>query len=263
MTGEMLVMDGAEREAFWTTLKSDFRIYFAPTAKEGLAMLSENVGLVFLSKSLPDMNSLDVFNRIKKEYPSTEVIMMTSCSTEETGVDVFRKKSRDYITQPLETHEILEMIRILIDMNNSSTGRQHMSFPAEPVNYEQEHYPDIPYHLVNGIVKVRNFVDQNYSESLTLSDACKMASTSKTYFCRFFKSITGHSLRSYQHAVKIQIAEELLKDRGLSIKEVAKHLGYTDSNYFSTVYKRFTGISPKQRQASDNNADPVGLKKAG
>jgi two-component system response regulator YesN len=250
MTSEILVMDFQEREAFWTALKSDFRIYFATTAKEGLNMLSENVGLVFLSKKLPDMNSIDVFNLIKKECPSTEVILMTSCRTEETCMDIFRKKTRDYVMQPLENQEILEMIRILIDMNNSSNGHQQLSFPAKDVDYEHELYPGIPYHLVNGIVKVRNFLDQNYSESLTLSAACKMASTSKTYFCRFFKSITGHSLRSYHHAVKIQIAEELLKDKGLSVKEVARHLGYHDSNYFSTIYKKFTGISPKQRQTS-------------
>ncbi len=251
---EILVMDCEERETFWTTLKSDFRIYFATTAREGLNMLSENVGLVFLSKRLPDMNSIDVFNLIRKEYPATEVIVMTSCGAEETCMDAFKKKTRDYIMQPLETHEILEMIRLLIDLNKSLQGRGQMQWPAKEIDHEHEHYPESPPHVVDGIVKVRDFVAQNYSESLTLPAACKMASTSKTYFCRFFKSITGHSLRSYHHAVKIQIAEELLKDRGLSIKEVAQHLGYSDSNYFSTIYKRFTGMSPRQRRPPDDNA---------
>lgn len=254
MTREILVMDCEERETFWITLKSDYKILFATTALEGLNMLSENVGIVFLSKKLPDMNSIDVFRLIKEEYPATEVIIITSCGTEETCTETFRKGTRDFVMKPLEADEILEMIRILIDMEKTSRRHQRLSLPMETIQYER--YPDIPSHLVNGILKVRDFISQNYSESLSLPDACKMASTSKTYFCRFFKSITGHSLRTYHHVVRIRIAEDLLRNKNLSIKEVAQQLGYNDTNYFSTIFKKITGLSPRQRQTFDQHPPP-------
>jgi AraC-like DNA-binding protein len=84
-----------------------------------------------------------------------------------------------------------------------------------------------------------------------------MASLSKTYFCHFFKCITGHSLRHYQHEVKIHIAEELLRDKRLSVTEVAELLGYNDSNYFSTMYKKITGISPRKYQTSEHDVEEV------
>jgi YesN/AraC family two-component response regulator len=206
MMNEILVMDHEARETFWITLKSDYKILFATTAKKGLNMLSENVDLVFLSIELQDMNSMEVFRLIKQEYPSTAVIIIASCGTEEMYMEAFGKAGG-------------------------------------------------PTHIVDGVLKVRDFVTQNYSESLTLTAACKMASISKTYFCRFFKNITGHSLRSYHHAVKIRMAEELLRDKRLSIKDIARRLGYHDSNYFSTIYKKFTGVSPKQRQTYDQSPD--------
>ncbi|MHC4726190.1 MAG: helix-turn-helix transcriptional regulator [Planctomycetota bacterium] len=247
MMRNILVMDCEECESFWITLKSDYKILFATTAEKGLNMLSENVGLVFLGIELPDMNSMEVLRQIKQEYPSTAVIIIVTCGTEEMCMEAFRKGARDYLRKPLEAEEILQKIRILLNAKDASQRRRHVYLSTETT--QDEHYPDIPPHIVDGVLKVRDFVVQNYSESLTLSAACKMSAISKTYFCRFFKYITGHSLRSYHHAVKIRMAKELLRDKRLSVIDVALRLGYSDSNYFSTIYKKFTGVSPKYRNA--------------
>jgi AraC-like DNA-binding protein len=53
----------------------------------------------------------------------------------------------------------------------------------------------------------------------------------------------------------MQIAEELLRDKRLSVTDVAIRLGYDDSNYFSTMYKKITGTCPRQRQASDQHLE--------
>jgi two-component system response regulator YesN len=253
MTKEIVVMDSQKREAFWGALKSDHSILFAPTAKQGMTMLSEKVDLVFLGIELPDMNSMEVLWLIKKQYPLTPVIIIASSGTEETSMEAFRRGAMDSLEKPLQADEILHKIKALIDVNNTSQIFQPVSLSKETI--QDEHYPDIPFHIVDGVLKVRDFVAQNYSESLTLPAACKMASLSKTYFCRFFKYITGHSLRSYHHMVKIQIANELLRDKKLPVKDVAKQLGYKDSNYFSTIYKKFTGSSPRQHQVYARTLD--------
>ncbi len=248
MKREILVMDSEERENFWITLKSDYRILFATTAKEGLNLLSANVELVFISLILPDMNGLEVMRLIEKVYPSTAVIIIASHGAEETHMEAFRQGARDFIKKPLKADAILEKIKMLLDIDDVSPRRRHLPFSAKMV--QDEHFPDVPSHLVAGVLKVRDFISQNYSESLTLAAACKMASLSKTYFCRFFKRITGYSLRNYHHVVKIRMAEELLKDKRMSVTDVALRLGYDDPNYFSTIYKKIAGVSPKQRLAS-------------
>jgi YesN/AraC family two-component response regulator len=252
--GEILVMDCEDRGAFWVTLKSDHPVHFVTTANEGLDMLSEKTGLVFLSLRLMDMSGLEVLSMIKKEHPSTPVIMISSCGTEETCIEAFRRGARDYLRVPLDAEEILYKIGILMKLREAAPQRRRFVSLAREKSHE-EYYPDIPSHLVSGVLRVRDYVAQNYSESLTLSAACKMATTSKTYFCRFFKRITGHSLRNYHHVVKMQIAEELLRDKRLSVTDVAIRLGYDDSNYFSTMYKKITGTCPRQRQASDQHLE--------
>jgi YesN/AraC family two-component response regulator len=252
MTNTILVIDSEEGKSFWAALKNDYTFLFAPTAQQALNMLSEKVDLVFLGSELPDMNSMEVLWLIKKQHPSTPVIIIASCGTEETCMEAFRRGARDYIKRPLQAEEILHKIKILLNAKDASQRRQPVLLSLETV--QDEHYPHIPSHIVDGVLKVRDFVAQNHSESLTLAAACKMAALSKTYFCRFFKYITGHSLRSYHHVVKIQIAEELLQCKKLSIMDVAQQLGYKDSNYFSTIYKKFTGSSPKYRKVRFENA---------
>jgi len=252
--GEILVMDCEDRGAFWVTLKSDHPVHFVTTAHEGLDMLSEKTSLVFLSLRLTDMSGLEVLSMIKKEHPSTPVIMISSCGTEETCIEAFRRGARDYLRVPLDAEEILYKIGILMKLREAAPQRRRFVSLAREKSHE-EYYLDIPSHLVNGVLRVRDYVDQNYSESLTLSAACKMATTSKTYFCRFFKRITGHSLRNYHHVVKMQIAEELLRDKRLSVTDVAIRLGYDDSNYFSTMYKKITGTCPRQRQMADHGTE--------
>ncbi len=243
---DILVMDCEERGLFWLTLRSDYNVLFATTGEEGLEMLSENVGLVFLNMRLPDMKSMEVFRLIKERYPSTAVIIITACGAKEAAKEPFRREASDYAKRPFDAEDVLRKIKTLVGVNDGS-----LELPEAPPSEETDdsrQYPDILPHIVEGILRVRTFLSQNPSASLTLPAACRMASLSKTYFCHYFKRITGHSLRSYHHEVKVRMAEQLLRNKRLSVKEVARSLGYHDPNYFSTVYKRLTGTSAKKRQ---------------
>lgn len=255
MKTQILVIDCEERGAFWFDLKSDYKILFATTAGEGIEMLSENISLVFLSLKLQDADSLEMIGPIREKYPSLPVVITAPCGPEEPCMcmEAFKRGAWDYIKKPLNAEEIHRKIETLLARRDGSHVRGEVASPVKTVRDEQ--YPDIPSHLVSGVLRVKDFVAQNYSDSLSLTAACKMAAISKTYFCRFFKCITGHSLRTYQHAVKIQIAEQLLKDKRLSVTDVAIMVGYSDSNYFSTIYKKFTGFSPRYRKAYDQDME--------
>jgi YesN/AraC family two-component response regulator len=225
---------------FWANLKSNNRILFTTTIQEGLNLLSENIGLVFLNL---DSSGVEMLRLIKKAYPSTEIILITSSDTETPCTEAFRKGASNCISKSLSAEDILQKVKALIGTEDASQKQ-----PQPPLSEtDKADFSNIPSHLANGVLKVRDYIIQNYSKSITLDAACKMASTSKTYFCRCFKCITGHSLRNYHHLVKVQMAEELLRDKQLSIEDVAIKLGYNDPNYFSTIYKRITGVSPRQR----------------
>ena len=62
----------------------------------------------------------------------------------------------------------------------------------------------------------------------------------------FFKQETGGNFIEYLTEVRLRNARELLKDSGLSIKEICAESGYSDPNYFSRIFKKYEGVTPSE-----------------
>ncbi len=245
---DILVMDSMNREIFWNALRAGCTVHFAETAEEGLRMLSGNIDLVFLSNDLPDVDNREILRKIKKESPETPVILIASSGEGGMSIGDFGYDRNTSLKKPARAEDVLSQIREILDQKDGAMPRHRGLLKEKEKHGHQEHYPGVPPSLVEGVLKVRDFIANNCSESLSLQDACRMASMSKTYFCRYFKRITGYSLRDYHHVIKVRMAEHLLREKRLSVKTIAKRLGYGDANYFSTVFKKITGESPRHRK---------------
>lgn len=90
------------------------------------------------------------------------------------------------------------------------------------------------------------YIDENYCESLTLGDVCRQFAISKTYFCHLFKLMTGKTFTEYQTDLRIGAAMTMLEDHSRSIAEISEKLGFSNTSYFSRLFKKYTGCLPKE-----------------
>jgi len=105
------------------------------------------------------------------------------------------------------------------------------------------------------IHNISEYISTHYAQDLSLHILSKIFAMSESHLSRKFKYITGIGINEFITHVRMTNAEKLLRDKTLSITEVAQQCGYNDSNYFSTVFKKFKGISPlkfKQNKADSN-----------
>lgn len=102
MKKAILIIDDCQvaREILWEILKNQYRVFLAETAFEGLNILSSEIGLAFLDLALPDLHGLEVLKRIKNDYPSIPVVIITAYGTEEACINALRSGARDYIKKP-------------------------------------------------------------------------------------------------------------------------------------------------------------------
>ncbi|MCI8925336.1 MAG: helix-turn-helix transcriptional regulator [Lachnospiraceae bacterium] len=63
-------------------------------------------------------------------------------------------------------------------------------------------------------------------------------------FARLFKSITGFYVNDYIRQVRIMKAQEFLKGTQMTVNDIAKETGFTTPNYFYSIFKRETGMTP-------------------
>ncbi len=103
------------------------------------------------------------------------------------------------------------------------------------------------------IVKGRKYITENYDKDISLDDVSRYLNLSPYYFSKLFKSETGTTFVEYLTNLRMERAQELLKDETLSIKEICASVGYADPNYFSRTFKKNVGVTPTvYREGSKN-----------
>lgn len=92
--------------------------------------------------------------------------------------------------------------------------------------------------------RIRNFLDLNICEKITLEDLVKTFFISKTHLITLFRESFGVSPYQYLLSQRIDMACSLLRNSTLSITEITKMLQFADAHYFSSFFKSKIGMSP-------------------
>jgi len=94
-----------------------------------------------------------------------------------------------------------------------------------------------------------DYIRKNLHQKLSIESIAKLAYVSKSNFFRMFKDELGTSPNEFILHERINRAKELLKSKN-SIKETAYQTGFSDTNYFTRVFKQLVGVTPKNYQDS-------------
>lgn len=93
------------------------------------------------------------------------------------------------------------------------------------------------------IKKANDYIENHFSDEITLDSIAKEVNLSPYYFSHFYKEETGINFIDQLIAVRIEKAKEYLSKTDASIKDVSKQVGYVDPNYFSKLFKKITGVT--------------------
>lgn len=89
-----------------------------------------------------------------------------------------------------------------------------------------------------------NYINSHFDMPLSLSEMSKLSAMSKSHFSKCFRDATGMSFGEYLHMTRILNAERLLYDTDMSVTQIAITCGFNDSAYFSTAFRKKTGMTP-------------------
>lgn len=109
-----------------------------------------------------------------------------------------------------------------------------------------EFYDGIQQKKIYMIARITAFIDTNYAQPLTLDSVARQFYLSPSYLSRYFKSQMGENFVDYLTRIRMEHAIQLMKTTTLMIHEVARLVGYENINYFSKLFKRVTGKSPRE-----------------
>ena len=105
----------------------------------------------------------------------------------------------------------------------------------------------------SAIQKAKEYIDNNYTdEDISLNRVAVNVGLTPSYLSALFKKETKKNFTDYVTALRITRAKELLCCTKKMISEIAYEVGFRDYRYFSQIFKRETGMTPRQFQNSTN-----------
>ena len=223
--------------------------------KVDISLISKKTISSFLKNgTLPEIDNLilEYFESIGKDtvesvmlrqYILVEALISSVSFLEELGV------SKDKSTEMLG-----ELSNPLTFVETSESARGYLKSLLELMIEYRNQLSDKKYTEI--IDKAKQYIRDNYqNENMSLQSVASSVNVSSNHFSAIFRKETGETFIDYLTAVRMEKAKELLICTSMKTSEVGFEVGYRDPHYFSYIFKKSAGMSPKEyRRIKKENA---------
>jgi len=107
-------------------------------------------------------------------------------------------------------------------------------------------------HNSNRMQQIKNYIQQNYMEKISLAELSKKVHLSKPAFCNLFKKTFNVCFSDYLSEIRLSHAAKLLAETDLSVTLILTKVGFENQSYFNRCFKRHYSVSPLAYRKSLN-----------
>ena len=104
------------------------------------------------------------------------------------------------------------------------------------------------------ICDAMEYVQKNYMAKITLESAAGHVYLTPSHLSKKFKEETGKHFNQYVNEVRIEKAKQMLRDSNAELTDIAFSIGFEDQSYFSRVFRRLEGMTPKEYRRAKNHS---------
>ncbi|MFI3201814.1 MAG: response regulator [Eubacteriales bacterium] len=232
---ESLVREGILYGTDWSSIQCEV-IGDAKDGLEGYEMIKNlSPDIVITDIQMPKMTGLEMIESLRKDSYTCKFIILTAYSDFTYAQSAVKLDVSDYLLKPFEDGELEESIQQII-----SILPQHSTTPF--------HFKAKSHYNSKYINEAIEYIQNHYAEHISISQVSYVICLSEGYFSRLFKKETGYTFVNYLAYYRIEQATKLLQNHKVKVYEVAQLVGYSDSMYFSNLFKKIVGVSPSQYQ---------------
>ncbi|MBR6322529.1 MAG: helix-turn-helix domain-containing protein [Lachnospiraceae bacterium] len=160
--------------------------------------------------------------------------------------------------------QLIETCRAFLDDNGISSGRliEHPKGSEASLRAEDsvedltefaETYFDLTIsflesgaHSTDTVLIVKDYIQKHFREELSREQLSEIVYVTPNYLSKLFRDKIGMNMREYVNLLRINEAKRLLISTSDNISDIASNLGYNNISYFSTVFRKISGMSPAE-----------------
>lgn len=246
--------DAAQRRALCGCLEERFRewcaVLPAENGRQALRLFEQyRPQVALLEIEMPQMGGLDVARRIRQSAGSCALLFVTAHDDFSYAREALQLRALDYLLKPWSEQELMSSVEEALRLVEA-----YGDDPAARLLAGERCLEGETLHTSHRLGQVREdieaFIREHYTAELSMQTVAKAMNYSDAYFCKLFKQCFRVNFSVYLNEYRIARARELLQSTRLNVREVSNACGYSDSNYFTRVFKRITGKTPSQYRGS-------------
>jgi signal transduction histidine kinase/ligand-binding sensor domain-containing protein/DNA-binding response OmpR family regulator len=205
-------------------------------------MQKEKFDLVISDIVMPIMKGDELCRKIKDNINTSHipVILLTALSDKKNTLIGLEARADNYINKPFDIDVVKASIGNII--YNRQLIKDSLLKGVEP-NPDKVLISNLDKTVIKNILTIieKELSNPNFS----LTDLCREVAMSRSLMYKKIKAHTGLAPNEFIRTIRLNKSLDLLKSTELPINEIAYKVGFQDSKYFSTNFRRFFGKSPK------------------
>ena len=210
---------------------NELEIFMASNGKQAAQISDETeINIALLDVEMPGMNGIELAKLLREKNPDCIIIFITAYDRFDYAIEAMHIKAFDYLLKHWKEEKLTGLI------SEAIVNIKELSLENSANENLQESQKSA----------IKKYIKENYKRDISAGDVAGILGYSDVYFSKIFKQLFDDTFINYLTKVRIDKAKVLLKDVGFNIKEVGASVGYTDSNYFTKVFKRAVGMSPSE-----------------
>lgn len=240
-------------------------VYSAENGEAALRIMEEkNIAIVISDIHMSGVDGIELGNRIAQLYPQVKIILLSGYSEFEYAQHAVRFGAVDYMLKPVKIDELTKRVSdIVTGLTIEKQKDMSISFNMEDIACIKESRGLMQHEKFFGVndqmsiikrsfspmtLLTIDYVNTRYCENINVESVARYVGKSNNYFSSQFKKELGMPFVEYLTRVRVEQAKLLLEHTTMMTYEISDQLGFNDYKYFSTVFKKYTGISPSQHR---------------
>ena len=194
--------------------------------------------LIITDVRMPKMDGIEMLRQLRSRGSRANVILLTAYSEFEYARSAVQLGAADYLLKPFRNQELVAAIERVRNRERQISGQS-----------PQDSLPLSKGDKSKYVLQAMNYIAEHYSDAdISITTIARDLGVSEGHLSHVFKKETSYTVISYLTQYRIHTAMKLLRDCRCKVYEVAEQVGYRDVTYFSSTFKKLTGMSPSEYQ---------------
>ena len=252
---EEIVRRGFNKKIAWAEAGFEF-LEPCQNGREAIQRIEqEHPDVVMTDICMPLVDGLEVAAYIADRFPEIIVIVLSGYDEFEYARSALRSRVAEYLLKPITSRELSALVAKLETRLDETAGRRaqleiasvQATLLASDVTPEIFNGKSSQSFAVTKVAEAQGYIERNFAQKkLSVDEICRDLFISPSYLSRLLKQHLGKTFVDALTDFRVEKAKQLLVGSDLKTYAVADAVGYGDPHYFSTIFKKVTGVTPSE-----------------